>query len=130
MVCIRRFPLLCAVSCVFLVVLLSAALLASCKKKPFELKNPALVGKWKGAGQTVELFRDGKITLVADGKSKQSAGSYEFIDEDTIRVRLKGSRPRDYSISLTGDVLKITRTDGTLVGEFKRVNQPQTQGEG
>jgi len=115
---------------VFLVFLLSAALLASCKKKPFELKNPALVGKWKGAGQTVELFRDGKITLVADVKSKQSAGSYEFIDEDTIRVRLKGSRPRDYSISLTGDVLKITRTDGTLVGEFKRVNQPQTQGEG
>jgi len=115
---------------VFLVVLLSAALLTSCKKKPFELKNPALVGTWKGAGQTVELFRDGKITLVADGKSKQSAGSYEFIDEDTIRVRLKGSRPRDYSISLTGDILKITRTDGTLVGEFQKVSQPKTQGEG
>ncbi len=126
----RRFRLLCAVSCMLLVALLSAALLASCKKKPFELKNPALVGKWKGVGQTVELFRDGKITLVADGKSKQSAGSYEFIDEDTIRVRFKGSRPRDYSIALTGEVLKITRTDGTLVGEFKRVNQPQTQGEG
>jgi len=108
---------------VFLVVLLSAALLTSCKKKPFELKNPAVVGKWKGAGQTVELFRDGKITLVVDGKSKQSAGSYSFIDEDTIRVRLKGSRPRDYGLSLTGDILKITRTDGTLIGEFKRVSQ-------
>ena len=113
-----------------LAAVLSTAMPTACKKKPFELKNPAVVGKWKGAGQTAEFFRDGKINLVADGKSKQSAGSYEFIDEDTIRVRLKGSRPRDYSISLTGDVLKITRTDGTLVGEFTRANQPQTQGEG
>jgi hypothetical protein len=123
MMCMRRFPLLCAVSCLFLVVLLSAALLASCKKKPFELKNPALVGTWKGAGQTVEFFRDGKITQVADGKSKQSTGSYEFIDEDTIRVRFKSSRPQKYNISLTGDNLKVTRVDGTPVGEFKRINQ-------
>ena len=123
MMCMRRFPLLCAVSCMLLASVLSTAMLTACKKKPFELKNPAVVGKWEGVGQTAELFRDGKITLVADGKSKQSAGSYEFIDEDTIRVRLKGSRPRDYSISLTGDILKITRTDGTLVGEFKRVSQ-------
>jgi hypothetical protein len=125
-----RLRSLCAVSCMLLAAVLSTAMLTACKKKPFELKNPAAVGKWEGVGQTAELFRDGKITLVADGKSKQSKGSYEFIDEDTIRVRFKGSRPRDYSIALTGEVLKITRTDGTLVGEFKRVNQPQTQGEG
>jgi hypothetical protein len=118
-----RLRSLCAVSCMLLAAVLSTAMLTACKKKPFELKNPAAVGKWEGVGQTAELFRDGKITLVADGKSKQSKGSYEFIDEDTIRVRFKSSKLQNYNISLTGDNLKITRADGTPVGEFKRVNQ-------
>ena len=115
---------LCAVSCMLLVAALSMTMLTSCKKKPFELKNPAVVGKWEGIGQTAELFQDGKITLGTDWKSKQSTGNYEFIDEDTIRVRFKSSRPQDYNISLTGDNLKVTRIDGTPVGEFKRV-KPQ-----
>ena len=118
-----RLRLLCAVSCLLLAAVLSTAMLTACKKKPFELKNPAVVGKWEGVGQTAELLRDGKITLGTDWKSKQSTGSYEFADEDTIRVRFESSRPQDYTISLTGNVLKVTRADGTLVGEYKRVNQ-------
>jgi|GEM_PF-2543951 len=113
-----------AVSCMLLAALLSAALLASCKEKPFELKNPAVVGKWEGIGQTAELFPDGKITLGADWQSKQSTGRYDFVDEDTIRVRFKSSRPQEYNFALAGDNLKVTRADGTLVGDFTRVHRP------
>jgi hypothetical protein len=123
MISMMRFHSLCAVSCMLLAAVFSTVLLASCKEKPFELKNPAVVGKWEGIGQTAELFRDGKITLGTDWQSKQSNGRYEFIDEDTIRVRFKSSKPQEYTIALTGDNLKVTRADGTLVGEFKRVNQ-------
>ncbi len=118
-----RFHSLCAVSCMLLAAVFSAALLASCKEKPFELKNPAVVGKWEGIGQTAELFRDGKISLGTDWQSKQSNGRYEFIDEDTIRVRFKSSKPQEYNITLTGDNLQVTRADGTTVGEFKRVSR-------
>jgi len=125
-----RFRSLCAVSCMLVVALFFTAMLISCTKKAFEIKNPEVLGKWEGGGQTVELFRDGKVTLGTDWKSKQSTGSYEFIDDDTIRVRFKSSRPQDYNFSLSGDSLMVTRADGKLVGEYKRVNQSKAQGEG
>ena len=75
-------------------------------------------------GQTAELFPDGKITLGADWQSKQSTGRYDFVDEDTIRVRFKSSRPQEYNFALAGDNLKVTRADGTLVGDFTRVHRP------
>ncbi len=117
------YRLLSAVPCMLLAAALAIATLTSCKEKPFELKNPALVGTWETIGQTAELFQDGKITLSTDWKTKQATGRYEFMDEDTIRVRFKSAKPQEYNIALTGDTLKVTRADGTLFGEFKRVAQ-------
>jgi len=111
-----------------LAVAVLSSLLAGCREKAMEIKNPELLGTWKGGGQTVALFEDGTITLATTWKIKGATGKYEFIDDDTITVKFKGSLPQDYNVSLSGDNLLVTRTDGTLIGEYKRVGQTEAQG--
>jgi hypothetical protein len=115
--------------------MLMAAVLAfamplACRGKPPEIKNPEILGAWKGGGQTVELFKNGEITLGTNWGTKQATGKYEFIDDDTIKVKFKSSLAQDYIFSLSGDNLIVTRTDGTLIGEYKRIKQQEAQGEG
>lgn len=102
----------------------------ACREKPPEIKNPEILGAWQGGGQTVELFEDGKITLGTNWRTKQATGKYEFIDDDTIKVKFKSSLAQDYIFSLSGDNLIVTRTDGILIGEYKRIKQQEAQGEG
>jgi hypothetical protein len=87
-----------------------------------------MLGAWQDGGQTVELFKDGKITLGTNWGTQQATGKYEFIDDDTIKVTFKSSMPQDYTFSLSGDNLIVTRTDGTLIGEYKRVKNMSERG--
>lgn len=112
------------------VALLAFSLPVACKEKPPEIKNPEILGVWQDGGQTVDLFQDGKITLGTNWGTQQATGTYEFIDDDTIKVKFKSSPPQDYTFSLSGDTLIVTRTDGTLIGEYKRIKKQGVPGEG
>jgi hypothetical protein len=103
------------------VALLAFSLPVACTENPPEIKNPEVLGAWQDGGQTVELFKDGEITLGTNWGTKQATGKYEFIDEDTITVKFKSSSPQDYNVSLSGDNLIVTRADGTLIGEYRRM---------
>jgi hypothetical protein len=113
-----------------LLAVLAFAVPVACREKPPEIKNPEILGAWQGGGQTVVLFKDGTITLATNWKITGSTGNYEFIDDDTITVKFKGSLPQDFNVSLSGDNLLVTGTDGTLIGEYKRVGQAEAQGVG
>lgn len=102
---------------------LAFALTVACREKPFEIKNPEILGTWKGGGQTVELLKDGTITLSTTWETEQVTGTYAFSDDDTITVTFKSSPAQDYVVSLSGDNMMVTRTDGTLIGEYKRITQ-------
>lgn len=117
-----------AVFGMLMVAVLALSMAVACREKPPEIKNPEILGAWQGGGQTVVLFEDGTITLATNWKLKGATGKYEFIDDDTITVKFKGSLPQDYNVSLSGDNLLVTRTDGTLIGEYKRVGQAEAQG--
>jgi hypothetical protein len=106
-----------------MVAVLAFSLPVACKENPPDIKNPEILGAWQGAGQTVELFKDGKIVLRTNWGTQQATGTYKFIDDDTIKVKFKSSPPQDYTFSLSGDTLIVTRTDGTLIGEYKRVKK-------
>jgi len=42
-----------------------------------------------------------------------------LIDDDIVRVKLKGSKSQDFKVSITQDKLSVTRADGDLVAEYK-----------
>lgn len=114
--------------CMLMMAVPAIILPAACRGKPPAIKNPEVLGAWQGGGQTVELFKDGKITLGTNWGTKQATGKYEFIDEDTITVKFKSSSPQDYNVSLSGDNLLVTRADGTLIGEYKRIKNMSERG--
>jgi len=119
----------CNAFCMLMMSVPAFILPVACRGKPPEMKNPEVLGAWQDGGQTVELFKDGKITLGTNWETKQATGKYEFIDDDTIKVTFKSSMPQDYTFSLSGDTLIVTRTDGTLIGEYKRIKKREAQGE-
>ena len=84
---------------------------SACRGKPPEIKNPEILGAWQDGGQTVELFKGGQISLGTNWGTQQATGTYEFIDDDTIKVRFKSSMPQDYTFSLSGDTLIVTKPD-------------------
>ena len=101
-----------AVCCIFMLI--------SCRKKTPEIKNPAILGKWKGDTHTVEMFKDGKVILTDKIKKERATGSYEFIDDDIVRVKLKGSKPKEFKVSISQDKIIVTRADGVFFAEYKR----------
>jgi hypothetical protein len=111
-----------------MVALLAFSLPVACKENPPEIKNPEILGAWQSAGQTVTLLKNGEIILGTNWGTKQAAGKYEFIDDDTIKVKFKSSPPQDYNVSLSGDNLIVTRADGTLIGDYKRVKNMSESG--
>lgn len=52
-------------------------------------------------------------------RNERSTGRYELIDDDIVRVKLKGSKSQDFKVSITQDKLSVTRADGDLVAEYK-----------
>lgn len=109
------------VSCILVFALCCILILISCRKKTQEIKNPAILGKWKGDTQIVEMLEDGKVILTDKLRKERVTGSYEFIDDDIVRLKLKGSKQKDFKVSISQDKLIVTRTDGDFVAEYKRV---------
>ncbi len=119
--CVKAF-------CMLMVAVMASALPVACREKPPEIKNPEILGAWQGESQVVELFKNGEITLGTNWGTKQATGTYEFIDDDTVRVKFTSSLPQDYIFSLSGDNVLVTRTDGALIGEYKRIKNISERG--
>ena len=112
--------LLFAVCCILVFAVCCIFMLVSCRKKTPAIINPAILGKWEGDTQTVEMFEDGKVILTDKIKKEQATGSYEFIDDDIVRVKIKGSKPKEFKVSISQDKITVTRADGVFVAEYKR----------
>lgn len=90
-----------------------------------EASKPTIVGQWQAANQSVEIFEDGRILINNQLKNERSEGSYKLIQNNMIRLTLKGSQPEDYNLSLTGDKLTLTRANGEIFAVYRRVNKTE-----
>ena len=111
----RTVSLLFVVCCVFM--------LTAGEQNAQEIKNPSIVGQWEAANQTVEIFEDGKIIFSNKVKKEISEGSYKLIKDNMIRLNFEGSKPEDYSLSLSQDKLILTRANGEIFAVYKRAEQ-------
>jgi hypothetical protein len=102
-----------AASCIFLS-------LARAQNAP-ENQKPNIVGQWQAANQSVEIFEGGKILLNNQLKNERSEGSYTLIKSNVIRLKLQGSQPEDFNLSLSGDKLTLTRANGEIFAVYKRI---------
>jgi len=78
------------------VVILVSSMMMGCEKAEGEKnkedgKEKTIAGKWKEVGgiQTIEFFKEGTVVVVDKG-DPPLAGDYRFIDDNRIRMDLKG----------------------------------------
>ena len=107
--------LLFAVCCVFMLI--------AGEQNAQEIKKPTIVGQWEATNQTVEIYEDGKIILSNKAKKETSEGSYKLIKNNMIRLNFEGSKPEDYSLSLSQNKLILTRANGEIFAVYKRAEQ-------
>jgi hypothetical protein len=88
-------------------VLLLVALVTSACSGSLESQ---IVGKWNGAGGSVEFFRDG--TLISLGGLLPASGRYSFVEQDRVRMQLDGLGsvlgPIMARVAISGDELTLT----------------------
>ena len=80
----------------------------------------ALIGKWKEAEQTVEVFEDGKI-IHTDRFNKKTNGKYEFIDDNIIRIEYEGFEKQEYKASVYQKKLLLTGVKDSSTSRLTRV---------
>lgn len=97
------------------------ALFSAFRKKTREIRIADIVGKWRKENQTAKIFENGTIVLTNRRRNKSSAGRYELVDKEIIRVTLEGESPQDFRLSLSKDTLRV-RSVGKGVGNtYRRV---------
>lgn len=102
-----------------LAVVLILSLLVSCSSNP----ENAIVDKWSqiGGTETLEFFKDGKVSLVDKGMTM--GGSYKFVEKDRINVEFGGLGafvgPFGANVSINGDELTFTLLYGDVL-KYKR----------
>ena len=80
----------------------------------------ALIGKWKEAGQTVEVFEDGTI-VHTDQLNNKTNGKYEFIDNNIIRIEYEGFEKQEYKASVYQKKLLLTGVEDSSTSRLTRV---------
>ena len=80
----------------------------------------ALIGKWKGAGQTVEVFEDGTV-LHKDKFKNKTNGKYEFIDDNIIRIEYEGFQKQEYKASVYQKKLLLTGVQDSSTARLAKV---------
>jgi lipocalin len=80
----------------------------------------ALIGKWKEAGQTVEVFEDGTI-IHTDKFNTKTNGKYEFIDGNIIRIEYEGFEKQEYKASVYQKKLLLTGVEDSSTSRLTRV---------
>ena len=80
----------------------------------------ALIGKWKEAGQTVEVFEDGTI-IHTDKFNTKTNGKYEFIDDNIIRIEYEGFEKQEYKASVYQKKLLLTGVEDSSTSRLTRV---------
>ena len=80
----------------------------------------ALIGKWKEADQTVEVFEDGTI-IHTDKFNNKTNGKYEFIDDNIIRIEYEGFEKQEYKASVYQKKLLLTGVEDSSTSRLTRV---------
>jgi len=87
--------------------------------------TPYIVGKWKEIGKTatLEFWKDGTFKAV-DNQKMAVKGKYTLIEPGNVRFEIfrQGSPPEivNGTVSLQGDVLTFTSSDGKEIERYKR----------
>jgi len=87
--------------------------------------TPSIVGKWKEIGKTatLEFWKDGTFKAV-DNQGMAVKGKYTLIEPKNVRFEIfrQGSPPEivNGTVSLQGDVLTFTSSDGKEIERYKR----------
>jgi hypothetical protein len=80
----------------------------------------ALIGKWEGSGQTVEVFEDGTI-IHTDKFNNKTNGKYEFIEETIIGIDYEGFEKQEYKASVYQKKLLLTGVKDSSTAQLTRV---------
>ena len=80
----------------------------------------ALIGKWKEAGQTVEVFENGTI-IHTDKLNNKTNGKYEFIDDNIIRIEYEGFEKQEYKASVYQKKLLLTGVKDSSTAQLTRI---------
>jgi hypothetical protein len=91
--------------------------LVACGPAPRE----GIVGMWKAGNQTVEIKGDGTIVFTDPLKEQPSTGSYQFVDDNHVKVTFADSTTEEFKVSVSSSQLKVTRPDGTVFAKYNRV---------
>ena len=89
--------------------------------------TPHIVGKWKEIGKTatLEFWKDGTFKAV-DNQKMAVKGKYTLIEPSNVRFEIfrQGSPDEivNGTVSLQGDVLTFTSSDGKEIERYKREN--------
>jgi hypothetical protein len=110
------------VSTPFLAFVLVITVVLACQQ-PIEMTpvtdKSALIGKWKEAGQTVEVFEDGTI-IHTDQFNKKTNGKFEFIDDNIIRIEYEGFKKQEYKASVYQKKLLLTGVEDSSTSQLTR----------
>ncbi len=100
-----------------LLVLVLIVPLTACGRAPRE----GIVGIWEAGNQTVEIKEDGKMLFTDRVKDQSSTGSYQFVDDNHVKVTFADSSTETFKVSVSSRNLKVTRPDGTVFAKYRRV---------
>jgi hypothetical protein len=91
--------------------------LTACGPAPRE----GIVGTWAAGNQTVEIKADGSMVFTDRLKEQPSTGSYQFVDDNRVKVAFADSTTEEFKVSVSAKSLKVTRPDGTVFAKYSRV---------
>jgi hypothetical protein len=83
-------------------VLCAALLLAGCGVDP----KRAVLGEWSSGAGRMLFYPDGQV-VTQQGDSTASVARYEWVHDDTLRIRSLAAEPADYGASVTRDSLVL-----------------------
>lgn len=84
------------------VVLCAAALLAGCRLDPKE----AVLGEWSSGSGRMLFYPDGQV-VTQQGDSTAAVARYEWVQNDTLRIRSLAAEPADYGVTVSRDSLVL-----------------------
>jgi hypothetical protein len=88
-------------------VLCAALLLAGCRLDP----QKAVLGEWRSGVGRMLFYPDGQVMMTQQGDSAASVARYEWLENDSLRIRSLAAEPEDYGVRVTRDSLVMCAAD-------------------
>lgn len=87
--------------------LCAALLLGGCRLDP----EKAVLGEWRSEVGRMLFYPDGQVVITQQGDSTASVSRYEWLENDSLRIRSLAAEPADYGVRVTRDSLVMCAAD-------------------